>query len=163
MLVVCVGAIACRRATSDASDAIASASASVAPIASAAPAGLAAHLVDIEGFAASPIETAPEYVRRVYTRGRARIVLTIGRTGSMRLGEWKRTTKKYGYPIASLGVSDDDAFGFYDCDDAGAACDLHVHTARGLHIEVQSGGTATRADLEALVAGLPMHALAVAQ
>jgi len=28
---------------------------------------------------------------------------------------------------------------------------------------VQSGGTATRADLEALVAGLPMHALAVAQ
>jgi hypothetical protein len=150
-------ALACNRAPPSAAEASTSAATASA---SSAPTSLAAHLVDVDGFAASPIETAPEYVRRIYTRGKARIILTIGRTGSMRLDEWKRTTKKYGYPIASLGVSDDEAFGFYDCDDAGSACDLHVHTARGLHIEVQSGATATRADLEALVAGLPMRALA---
>jgi hypothetical protein len=44
-----------------------------------------------------------------------------------------------------------------------AACDLHIQLRAGYHVEVMSSGTTTRADLEQLLAAVPMGALVAAR
>jgi hypothetical protein len=90
------------------------------------------------------------------------ITLTLGEMPGHRLEQWKQTSAGFDYPPAALDAPPDAASGFWDCSGARDAqvCDLHAHTRGGVHIEVQSGGTATRADVEALLRGIPIRAIA---
>jgi len=137
-----------------------------APTASAPPAAsasLADDLPDVaNGFSAGSLERGPGYVRRTYRRDTARISITIGEMPGLSLERWIQMSASLDYPPAALDAPPDAVSGFWDCAGAKDAerCDLHAHTRGGLHIEVQASGTATRADVGALMAGIPMRAIA---
>jgi hypothetical protein len=113
-------------------------------------------------FAAGPLQVADGYVRRRYQRGAASVEITVaGRPQAPgEYEEWLVQSREY--PQAALPVPGDAANGFYTCAGPGTegACDLHVQTRAGFHVEVLGGGHATRADLDELVARLPLAALA---
>lgn len=115
-------------------------------------------LPDVAGFAASPVEHGQEFVRRSYTRGAVRLSVTLSRTKTNpdAFSQWVKMSTDY--PGARLPEG---ASGFYDCKGQGTAerCDLHAQLRTGYHLEVFSGGTATRADLDALARGLPLESL----
>ncbi len=109
-------------------------------------------------FVAGPPVTGAGFVRRVYARGAVRIDVTVARQAMdpAAYAQWEKLSA--GYPAAALDAPAGAASGFYDC--SGAACSLHAQTRGGVHLEVMGGGTATRADLDDLVGGLPVRALA---
>jgi hypothetical protein len=113
-------------------------------------------------FVAGNIELGSVFARRRYSDGPIRIDLTIGEMGSatMTYDDWLKASADY--PQAKLAVSRDRAAGFYDCTTRSPAehCDVHIHLRNGRHIELMSAGTATRADLDALLAKFPLAALA---
>lgn len=119
-------------------------------------------LPEVKGFTASPVEKQPEFVRRVYTRGPARLSVTLAHDGGTpeSFSQWVKMSQ--GYPPAALPGAGENGSGFYDCKGEGAAerCDLHAQLRTGYHLEIFTGGTATRADLDALVRGLPLARLA---
>jgi hypothetical protein len=134
-----------------------------APVAAPAAGSLADYLPDVaNGFTAAPLERGPSYVRRDYRRGAVRVTITIGEMPDLSLQRWIEMSSSFDYPPAALDAPPDAAAGFYDCAGAKGAerCDLHAQTRGGLHIEVNGSGTATRADLDALMAGIPVRAMA---
>ena len=133
------------------------------PVAAPVPASLADYLPDVaNGFTATPLERGPSYVRRTYQRGAVRVTITIGEMPNLSLERWIEMSASFDYPPATLDAPPDAAAGFYDCAGTKDAerCDLHAQTRGGLHIEVNGSGTATRADVDALMAGIPVRAMA---
>jgi hypothetical protein len=121
-------------------------------------------LPEIAGFTASPVSRGDDWFRRTYARGRARITVTIGQFKVDDLGyeRWVRQSRD-AYPQADLGLPEKLANGFYEC--AGGdppACNLLVQLRSGAHIEIRGDGTAARADVDDIAAGLPLRALATA-
>ena len=116
-------------------------------------------------FRGGPVERHDGFVRRAYVRGATRIEITIAyrpqRGDDYR--QWVGAARDY--PVATLDLPPGDALGFFTCRDlrARTACDLHVQLRAGYHVEVMSGGTATRADLEQLMVAVPMGALVAAR
>jgi len=113
-------------------------------------------------FVAGNIELGSVFARRRYSDGPIRIDVTIGEMGSatMTYDDWLKASADY--PQAKLAVSRDRAAGFYDCTTRSSAehCDMHIHLRNGRHLELMSAGTATRADLDALLAKFPLAMLA---
>jgi len=113
-------------------------------------------------FVAGNIELGSVFARRRYSDGPIRIDVTIGEMGSasMTYDEWLKASADY--PQAKLPVSRDRAAGFYDCTTRSSAehCDMHIHLRNGRHLELMSSGTATRAELDALLAKFPLASLA---
>jgi hypothetical protein len=112
-------------------------------------------------FRGGPIERHDGFVRRRYDRGATRIEITIAYR-PQRGDEYQQwVTAARDYPVATLDLPPSEALGFFTCSDSSgrAACDLHVQLRAGYHVEVMSGGTATRADLEQLMAAVPLGAL----
>lgn len=138
--------------------------ASPPPSAPAAPApGAALELPDVPGFAAGPPAPGDGFARRPYTRGAARVQVTLARM-PMSADEYQRwRADSVAFPQADLGLPADQANGFYQCA-AGPApsCDLLIQLRAGFHLEIRSGGTASRADVDALARGLPLRAWAAA-
>jgi hypothetical protein len=130
-----------------------------------APAAVAAldSLPDIATFSAAPIASGEAYRRREYRRGRAKITVTVGRFEVDDRGyeRWVRQSRE-AYPQADLGLPPELANGFYEC--AGsepAACNLLIQLRAGTHIEIRGDGTATRADVDDIAAGMPLRILAM--
>ncbi|MBS2030584.1 MAG: hypothetical protein JST54_21960 [Deltaproteobacteria bacterium] len=118
----------------------------------------ASELPEVSGFGAEPIERGEGYVRRAYTRGSARISVTLAGMPMTDDG-WRSWVQNSGsYPRADVGLPESQACGFYACNGTGDAerCDLHLQLRAGWHVELFGNGTARRADLDALVAGLPL-------
>jgi hypothetical protein len=113
-------------------------------------------------FVAGDIELGSVFARRRYRDGPIRIDVTIGEMGSatMTYGDWLEASADY--PPVKLPVSRERAAGFYDCTTRSSAehCDMHIHLRNGRHLELMSAGTATRADLDALLAKFPLASLA---
>lgn len=113
-------------------------------------------------FLAGNIELGSVFARRRYSDGPIRIDVTIGEMGSgtMTYDDWLKASADY--PQAKLAVSRDRAAGFYDCTTRSHAehCDMHIHLRNGRHLELMSAGTATRADLDVLLAKFPLASLA---
>jgi hypothetical protein len=104
---------------------------------------------------------ADGYVHRRYQRGGASVEITVAERPQAP-GEYEQwLAQSRDYPQAALPVRADTANGFYTCAGPGTAgaCDLHVQTRAGFHVEVLGGGHATRADLDELVARLPLVTL----
>jgi hypothetical protein len=128
------------------------------------PATLAApdSLPNIATFDAAPVASADAYRRRAYTRGRAKITVTVGRFEVDDRGyeRWVRQSRE-AYPQADLGLPPELANGFYECSGSEPpACNLLIQLRAGTHIEIRGDGTATRADVDAVAAGLPLRMLA---
>jgi hypothetical protein len=101
-------------------------------------------------------------VRRTYTRGGARVTVTLARyaMSSDQYDEWVRTSVA-GYAQAALDVPPGSGNGFYQCaEQAPSKCDLLIQLRAGAHLEVRGDGAATRADVDAVARGLPLRALA---
>jgi hypothetical protein len=114
-------------------------------------------LPDAAGFAAEPPASGDGFVRRTYTRGRARIQVTLARM-PMSADQYQRwVTESAAFPQAELGLSAADANGFYQCTDAQPpSCDLLIQLRAGYHLEVRGGGTSSRGDVDALARALPL-------
>jgi hypothetical protein len=127
----------------------------------AAPSG-ALVLPEVAGFEATAPVDGPSYVRRRYSRGRARIEVTLARMpmSSDAYAEWVRMSTA-SFPQAALEVPAGEANGFYQCGDgATPSCDLLIQLRAGFHLEIRGGGTSTRDDVDALAHGLRLRALA---
>ncbi|HXU62302.1 MAG TPA: hypothetical protein VN962_11400 [Polyangia bacterium] len=149
--VIFCAAIGCRRASPPPSP-------PVAP-----PTSAALELPDVPGFAAGPPAPGDGFVRRTYTRGAARVQVTLARM-PMSADDFQRwRADSAAFPQADLGLPADRANGFYQCADGPApSCDLLIQLRAGFHLEIRSGGTASRADVDALARGLPLAAWAAA-
>jgi hypothetical protein len=120
---------------------------------------LAAFLPEAAGhFRATPVTSGDGWVRREYAWGTARIGVTIARQPGTSYATWLKGSADY--PPVALGIPGDQGSGFYDCADGSDACSAHIHMRSGLHVEVMSGGTASRTVLDDLLAGLPLADLA---
>jgi hypothetical protein len=108
-------------------------------------------------FAAGPLLRAQGYARRTYARAGVPIEVTVAArpVGADEYVQWVGQSRAYAQ--ATLALPPSEANGFYTC--SGAACDLHIQLRSGYHVELMGGGRATRADLDALVARLPLQAL----
>ena len=108
-------------------------------------------------FAAGPLLPSPGYARRTYARGGVGIEVTVA-ARPVRADEYEQwVAQSSAYPQAALALPPSEGNGFYTC--SGAACDLHVQLRSGYHVEMMGGGRATRADLDELLARLPLAAL----
>jgi hypothetical protein len=133
------------------------------PASTPAPAGSSPlGLPDVTGFAAGATSRTAGYVRRTYTRGSARLDVTLARmpmSADDYAGWVKMSTASF--PQAALELPADDANGFYQCSDGPPpSCDLLIQLRAGLHLEVRGSGTSSRGDVDALARGLPLAALA---
>lgn len=128
-----------------------------------APAGELA-LPDVAGFSAGPSERGDGFVRRAYSRGAARLQVTLARM-PMSADDYQRwQSASAAFPQAALGVPAADANGFYQCaEGANASCDLLIQLRAGFHLELRGGGTASRADVDALAHGLPLRTWAASR
>ncbi len=118
-------------------------------------------LPDIATFAAAPAVSGDGYRRRAYTRGRAKITVTIGRFEVDDRGyeRWVGQSRE-AYPQADLGMPQELGNGFYECSGSEPpACNLLIQLRAGTHIEIRGDGTATRADVDDIAAGLPLRVL----
>jgi len=146
-------ALACRRAPPPASvtapaPRVASASTLVLP--------------ELAGWEAGGKVDGASFVRRRYSRGRARIEVTLARMpmSPEAYAEWVRMSTA-SFPQATLDVPAGDANGFYQCSEgATPSCDLLIQLRAGFHLEIRGGGTSTRDDVDALARVLPLRALA---
>jgi hypothetical protein len=108
-------------------------------------------------FAASALVRGDGWLRRSYTKGEARIDVTVAARAMApdAYEEWVRQSRDY--PAAALEVAPDAGSGFYSCGEANRreACDLHIQLRSGLHVEVMGNG-ASRADLDELLGRIPL-------
>jgi hypothetical protein len=120
-------------------------------------------LPDLPGFAAGAPTRGAGYARRTYTRGAARIDVTLARM-PMSPDDYARwvAASTASFPQAALELPAGDGNGFYQCTGEPPAerCDLLIQLRAGVHVEIRGGGTSTRADVDALARGLPLRALA---
>jgi hypothetical protein len=115
----------------------------------------------LAGLVASPAVSGADYVRRTYTRGPARVDVTLARAalGSGGFDGWVRMSQAF--PQAALDAPSADANGFYQCTEAPApSCDLLIQLRSGVHVEIRGGGTSSRADVDGVARGLPLRELA---
>jgi hypothetical protein len=132
-----------------------------APAESAPASALDRFLPDAVGsLSAAPFERGERFVRRRYERGALHIEVTIARAPEISYERWLEMSKDE--PPVALDLPGGAGLGFYDCTGAKdkERCDVHVHLANGHHVEVNSGGTARRSDLDTFLAGLPVRSLA---
>ena len=119
-------------------------------------------LPDVPGFTAGATSRGDGYVRRLYTRERVRVEVTLARMqmSPEDYASWVRTSTA-GFPQAALELPPEEGNGFYQCSDGPpVSCDLLVQLRAGVHLELRGGGTSSRADVDALARGLPLRALA---
>ncbi|HZU83485.1 MAG TPA: hypothetical protein VE987_11235 [Polyangiaceae bacterium] len=115
----------------------------------------------VEGFSASAPTTGPGFVRRAYDRGAARVTVTLAPL-DLGPGGYERwlVQSRGGYPQAAPELVPPGAGnGFYECaDDAATRCNLLVQLRSGVHLEIRGDGAASRADVDAVAAALPLRA-----
>jgi len=146
-------ALACRRAPPPAPPR--------APAPAAASSG-ALVLPEAAGFVAASQVEGPSFVRRRYSRGRARIEVTLARMPMSADGyaEWVRMSTA-SFPQATLPLPAGEANGFYQCSEGPTpSCDLLIQLRAGFHLEIRGAGTTTRDDVDTLARALPLRALA---
>jgi hypothetical protein len=123
---------------------------------------LAAALPDRAGdFVAGPLVVDPLFVRRSYSRGNARINVTIAVPDAtpLRYEDWVRMSASS--PQVRLEIAPNTGAGFYDCASADpqATCNVHIHLRSGHHVELMGEQNAVRAEFDALLPELPLRVL----
>jgi hypothetical protein len=113
----------------------------------------------LAGFAGGPIVHGPVSVRRTYAHGAILVdaTLAIGQEPPGGFEGWRAMSAAY--PQAVLAAPSGDVNGFYQCAKGPPpSCDLLIQMRSGVHLELRGGGTSSRADVDALAAGLPLAA-----
>ena len=153
-------AVGCRGPSGAPPSAASAKPAVVAPAPVAAATALA--LPEVNGFVAGVSSRAAGYVRRSYTRGGARIEVTLARMpmSPEDYASWVKMSTA-SFPQVALDLPAEEANGFYQCSDGPpASCDLLIQLRAGVHLELRGGGTSSRSDVDALARGLPLRQLA---
>lgn len=117
-------------------------------------------LPDVAGFVAGELIHDAAAVRRTYRRGEARVSVTLARL-PMNAEAYQRwvDTSVQAFPQADLDLPPGEGNGFYQCSDTPPSCDLLIQLRVGIHLELRSAGTASRKDVDDLVAKLPLRRL----
>ena len=119
-------------------------------------------------FIGGPVEVGSYYIRRPYADTRAQMEVTISDARSPSLKRSPRgepseffLRESSAYPQISLDLPKGTGSGFYDCVEmpAGQRCSGYILLFDGFHVEVLNGD-ATRADIDVMIAALPLRALA---
>ncbi len=119
-------------------------------------------------FIGGPVEAGSDYIRRPYAGMHAQMEVTISDSRSPSLKRSPRgepsdffLRESAAYPQMSLDLPKGTGSGFYDCVEtpAGQRCSGYIMLFDGFHVEVLNGD-ATRADIDAMIAVLPLRALA---
>jgi hypothetical protein len=110
-------------------------------------------------FVAGPLEAADGYVRRRYQRDAVAVEVTVASMPEAAGGYEQWLAQSRDYPQAKLAMPADAANGFYTGGGAQAGCDLHIQTRAGFHLEVLGSAPATCADVDQVVARLPLATL----
>jgi hypothetical protein len=121
-------------------------------------------LPDVPGFSASAVAPQGSAVHRSYTRGAARVTVTLARLPMSAEGyaTWVETSTA-GFPQAALDLPAGSGNGFYQCDGGtDPSCDLLIQLRSGVHLELRGSGTSRRRDVDELARGLPLRTLAAA-
>ena len=114
------------------------------------------------------METGSYYLRRTYTDAHARMEVTVADSRSPGIRKSPRgepsdffIRESAAYPQISLDIPKGTGSGFYDCVElpVGQRCSGYIMLFDGFHVEVLNGD-ATRADVDALIAQLPLRDLA---
>jgi hypothetical protein len=112
-------------------------------------------------FTASAMMSDPRFVRRTYSRGAARISVTIAIPDITPLAyeDWVRMSADS--PQVTLNVPANSGAGFYDCagKDLRGSCNVHIHFRAGYHVELMGEHAAYRAEFDDLLAALPLRRL----
>jgi hypothetical protein len=114
-------------------------------------------------FAAGPLLIGDGFVRRRYQRGTRAVDVTVAvlaqgqGQGIDGYEGWLAQSRDY--PQAALGLPPDAANGFYTGGGTAGPCALHIQTRSGFHIEMMGEGGTTCADLDELVARIPLAPL----
>lgn len=117
--------------------------------------GLPSRVGAFEGNAPTIADT---YTRRTYSRGDARVTVTLAKLPMDARGyeRWVEQSTA-GYPQTAL-VPESAGNGFYECVDVAATrCNLLVQMRDGRHFEIRGEGAATRADVDTIARGIPMR------
>jgi hypothetical protein len=112
-------------------------------------------LLPIGGYTSAPLKAGGGWSRRLYVRGGVQIEVTLA-SQPMTPDEYEAWYQQARlYPPAGLPFPADQASGFFTCEAGGASpCALHGQTRAGLHIEAAGNQSASRSDLEGLLAML---------
>ncbi len=119
-------------------------------------------------FIGGPVEVGSYYIRRSYADTRAQMEVTISdsRSPSLKLSPRGEPSQFFlresaAYPQIALDLPRGTGSGFYDCVElpTGQRCSGYIMLFDGFHVEVLNGD-ATRADIDAMIAALPLRALA---
>jgi hypothetical protein len=112
-------------------------------------------------FVAGPLVIEPQFVRRIYSLGTARISVTIAAPDAtpMKYDEWVKLSASS--PQVTLEITPNAGNGFYDCvgRDTAGICNVHIHLRSGHHLEMMGEGHAYRADFDALLPELRLRDL----
>jgi hypothetical protein len=115
----------------------------------------------IDTFKGEPVVSAGAALRRTYVRGETRITVTVARLpmSSEQYARWVKDSVE-GFPQAALDLPTGAGNGFYQCSSgARPSCDLLIQLRSGYHIEIRSGGAASRADADTIALGLQLESL----
>jgi hypothetical protein len=119
----------------------------------------AASLPDrIATFDAGPIVAGDGFTRRTYSRASAKVTVTLAHIdlGFDGYDRWVRQSEQ-GYPQAALDLPAGAGNGFYECTDpAMVRCNLLIQLRSGAHLEIRGDPASSRADADAVAAGLPL-------
>ncbi len=119
-------------------------------------------------FIGGPVEVGSYYIRRPYADTRAQMEVTISdsRSTSLKLSPRGEPSQFFlresaAYPQIALDLPKGTGSGFYDCVElpTGQRCSGYIMLFDGFHVEVLNGD-ATRADIDAIIAALPLKMLA---
>jgi hypothetical protein len=113
----------------------------------------------VSPFAAGPLLIADGYVRRRYQRGAVGAEVTVAPLPDAAGGYEQWVQQSRDYRQATLPLPADVANGFYTGGGGEGPCALHIQMRAGFHVEVMGEGQATCADLDQLVARLPLGTL----
>jgi hypothetical protein len=121
-------------------------------------------LPELPGFTAGPLESTPQYVRRVYSRNGERVAVTLARlpmSAEQYQGWGQMSTATFPLAQAELDVAPGDGNAFHECSrDQPSRCDLLVQLRCGAHLEIRGDGrVALQNDADAIGAELPVRAL----
>ena len=118
-------------------------------------------LPDLPGFSAGALQSTPQYVRRVYTRSREKIAVTLARLpmSAEQYRNWVEMSVA-SFPQVQLDVADGDGNAFHECSrEKPERCDLLVQLRCGAHLEIRGeGAVALQRGADAIGALLPMRA-----
>jgi hypothetical protein len=111
--------------------------------------------------AAETLRTGDGFLRRTYVLGQKRVEITVARmvVDESSYQDWLAGAREY--PPVELPLPPEQGSGFFTCarDGEESVCDFHIQFRSGFHVEGMGNGRVPKAELQELLAHLPLSVL----